>query len=163
MKQTKSGWTRGKKRTTRLSPRETARCAFTGERRASGLWGRQARRDEEIAAIQKHSRHQPPAIQKPPELPPAPPRKALMIVGVLLLVLLLAGGLTLLEHVSHDRALAKETERETIPTVALFIRRRKNPTKNWCCPVLCWLMKNLRFMPAPAGILCAGTKTLAAA
>jgi hypothetical protein len=26
----------------------------------------QAQRDEEIEAIQQHSRHQPPAIQKPP-------------------------------------------------------------------------------------------------
>ncbi len=45
----------------------------------------QAQRDEEIEEIQKRSRHQPPAIQAPPELPPAPPRKALLIVGILLL------------------------------------------------------------------------------
>ena len=36
----------------------------------------QAQRDEEIEAIQQHSKHQPPAIQRPPEVPPAPPRRA---------------------------------------------------------------------------------------
>jgi len=78
----------------------------------------QAQRDEEIAAIQQHSKHQPPSIQKPPEVPPASPKKALTIVGVLLLVLLIAGALTLWSHSSHNEALARETERETIPTVA---------------------------------------------
>lgn len=76
--------------------------------------------DEEIAAMEEHSRHQPPTIQRPPELPPAPPRKALMMVGIALLVLVVAGGITLLQHASHDRALAKETELQTVPTVAVI-------------------------------------------
>lgn len=76
--------------------------------------------DEEIAAMEEHSRHQPPTIQRPPELPPAPPRKALMIVGIALLVLLLAGAVTLLQRASHERALAKETELQTVPTVAVI-------------------------------------------
>lgn len=79
----------------------------------------QAQRDEEIAAMQQHSKHQPPSIQRAPEVEPAPPRKALMIVGIALLVLLLAGAVTLIGRASHERALAKETERETIPTVAV--------------------------------------------
>jgi membrane fusion protein, multidrug efflux system len=94
----------------------------------------QAQRDEEIAAIREHSRYQPPAIQKPPELPPAPPRKALMIVGVALLVLLIAGGITLLDHVSHDRALAKETERETVPTVAVVHPLAEKPDEDLVLP-----------------------------
>lgn len=76
--------------------------------------------DEEIAAMEEHSRHQPPTIQRPPELPPAPPRKALMIVGVALLVLLVAGAITLLQRASHERALANETELQTVPTVAVI-------------------------------------------
>src|SRR5580693_9107083 len=64
----------------------------------------QAQRDEEIAAIQQHARHQPPGIQKPPEVPPAPPGKALTIVGVLLLVLLVAGGFTLWSRANHEQA-----------------------------------------------------------
>jgi RND family efflux transporter MFP subunit len=87
----------------------------------------QAQRDEEIEAIQRQSRHQPPGIQKPPEVPPAPPRKALIIVAVLLLALLVAGGLTLWSHVSRGRALANETERETVPTVAVVHPQSEKP------------------------------------
>jgi membrane fusion protein, multidrug efflux system len=79
----------------------------------------QAQRDEEIAAMQQRSKHQPPTIQRPPETEPASPRQALMIVGVAILTLLLAGIVTLLGRASHERALAKETERETVPTVAV--------------------------------------------
>src|SRR6202167_969068 len=94
----------------------------------------QAQRDEEIEAIQKHSKHQPPAIQKPPDLPPAPPGKALTIVGVLLLILLIAGALTLLAHVSHEHALAKETERETVPTVAVVHPQSEKPDEDLVLP-----------------------------
>jgi membrane fusion protein, multidrug efflux system len=94
----------------------------------------QAQRDEEIAAIQQHARHQVPGIQRPPDLPPAPPGKALMIVGVLLLVLLIAGALTLWDHVSHERALAKETEIETVPTVAVVYPQSEKPDEDLVLP-----------------------------
>jgi multidrug efflux system membrane fusion protein len=94
----------------------------------------QAQRDEEIAAIQQHSRHQAPGIEKPPEVAPAPSRRALMIVGILLLVLLIAGGLTLWDHVSHERALAKETERETVPTVAVVYPQSEKPDEDLVLP-----------------------------
>lgn len=94
----------------------------------------QAQRDEEIAAMEQHSRHQPPTIQRPPELPPAPPRKALLIVGVALLVLLIAGAMTLVGHVSHERALARETERETIPTVAIVHPQAEKPDEELVLP-----------------------------
>ncbi|MGB0106367.1 MAG: hypothetical protein WBP51_19360, partial [Candidatus Sulfotelmatobacter sp.] len=94
----------------------------------------QAQRDEEIAAIQQHARHQPPAIQKPPELPPAPASRALTIVGIALLVLLIAGALTLWDHVTHERALAKETERETVPTVAVVYPQLEKPDEDLVLP-----------------------------
>src|SRR5436305_71412 len=95
----------------------------------------QAIRDEEIAALQEHSRHQPPSIERLPDLPPpAPPRKALMIVGVLLLVLVVAGALTLISHASHERALAKETEREIIPTVAVVHPVAEKPDEELVLP-----------------------------
>jgi membrane fusion protein, multidrug efflux system len=94
----------------------------------------QAQRDEEIAAIRQHSKHQAPGIQQPPDLPPAPPGKALTIVGVLLLALLIAGGLTLWGHLSHDRALAKETERETVPTVAVVYPQSEKPDEDLVLP-----------------------------
>src|SRR5580704_7936459 len=94
----------------------------------------QAQRDAEIAEIQQHSRHQPPGIQKPPEVPPAPSAKAMMIVGVLLLVLLIAGALTLWDHVTRERALAKETERETVPTVAVVYPQSEKPDEDLVLP-----------------------------
>ena len=94
----------------------------------------QVQRDEEIEEIQKRSRHQPPSIQRPPELPPAPPRKALTIVGVLLLVLLAAGGITLLVRATHERALAKETEIETVPTVAVVNPTPEKPDEDLILP-----------------------------
>src|SRR5208282_3378995 len=94
----------------------------------------QAQRDEEIAAIQQHSRYQPPGIEQPPEVPPAPASKALMIVGLLLLVLLIAGALTLWDHVTHERALAKETERETVPTVAVVYPQSEKPDEDLVLP-----------------------------
>jgi RND family efflux transporter MFP subunit len=94
----------------------------------------QAQRDEEIAAMEQHSRHQPPAIQPPPELPAAPPRKALMIVGLVLLVLVIAGAMTLIGRASHERALAKETERQTIPTVAVIHPLAEKPDEELVLP-----------------------------
>lgn len=96
--------------------------------------GTQAQRDEEIAEMEEHSRHQPPTIQAPPELPAAPPRKALMIVGVALLVLVVAGAMTLLSRASHERALAKETELETVPTVAVVHPVAEKPDEELVLP-----------------------------
>src|ERR1700722_11738637 len=94
----------------------------------------QAQRDEEIEKIQQHSRHQRVGIQKPPELPPAPPRKALTIVGVFVLLLLVAGAITLWTKASHGRALAKETERESVPTVAVVYPQSEKPDEELVLP-----------------------------
>jgi multidrug efflux system membrane fusion protein len=94
----------------------------------------QAQRDEEVREMQEHSRHQPPTVQRPPEVPPAPPRKALMFVGVALLILLVAGGITLVGHFSHEDALAKETERQTVPTVAVIHPVAEKPDEDLVLP-----------------------------
>lgn len=94
----------------------------------------QAKRDEEIEEIQKRSRHQPPTLQRPPEVPPAPSRKALTMVGVFLLLLVLGGALTIVTRLSHDRALAKETELETVPTVAVVRPLKEKPDEELILP-----------------------------
>ena len=96
--------------------------------------GEQAQRDEEIERIQQQSRHQRVGIQKPPDVPPAPPRKALTMVAVFLILLLLAGGITLWSRVSHSRALANETERETVPTVAVVYPQSEKPDEELILP-----------------------------
>ena len=95
---------------------------------------KRVRQDEEILEMEEHSRHQPPSIQAPPELPPAPPRKALMLVGLALLALLIAGAVTLISRANHERALAKETERETIPTVAVVHPTAEKPDEDLVLP-----------------------------
>jgi multidrug efflux pump subunit AcrA (membrane-fusion protein) len=90
--------------------------------------------DEEIAAMQQRSRHQTATLQRPPELPPAPPRKALVIVAVALAVLLLAGAMTLISRESHERALAKETELQTVPTVATVYPQPEAPNEELVLP-----------------------------
>jgi membrane fusion protein, multidrug efflux system len=94
----------------------------------------QAQRDEEIEEIQKRSRHQPPTIQRPPDMPPASPRKALMIVGVLLLVLILAGAATVMMRITQERGLAKETEAESIPTVAFVYPQKEKADEELILP-----------------------------
>jgi len=94
----------------------------------------QAQRDEEIAAMEEHSRHQPPTIQRPPEVAPAPPRRALVMVAMALLVLLVGGALTLIGRAGHERALAMETERETIPTVAVVHPLAEKPDEELILP-----------------------------
>ncbi len=90
--------------------------------------------DEEIKAMEEQSRHQTATLQPPPEIPPAPPRRALMVVGVALLVLLAAGAITLITRASHERALAKETELETIPTVAVVHPLAEKPDEELVLP-----------------------------
>lgn len=94
----------------------------------------QSKRDEEVAAMQARSKHQPQAVQPPPEVPPASPRLALTIVGVFLLILLVAGVLTLITHMSHERALAKETERDIVPTVAIVKPTSEKPDEDLVLP-----------------------------
>jgi membrane fusion protein, multidrug efflux system len=90
--------------------------------------------DEEIAAMEERSRHQQASIQAPPELPPAPPKKALTIVAIALVILLIAGAVTLIGHETHERALAKETERETVPTVAVVHPLAEKPDEELVLP-----------------------------
>lgn len=90
--------------------------------------------DEEIAQLEARSRHQTHSIQAPPEIPPAPPRRALMVVGVALLILVVAGAITLISRASHERALAKETEQETIPTVAVVHPLAEKPDEELVLP-----------------------------
>jgi multidrug efflux system membrane fusion protein len=96
--------------------------------------GSQAQRDEEIEEIQNRSRRQQTGLQKPPEVPAAPPRRALTIVGIVLLILLIAGALTLWSRASHERALAKETETETVPTVAVISPQAEKPDEDLVLP-----------------------------
>jgi len=73
--------------------------------------------DQSETHTQTHRVH--PQIERPPELPPAPPGRAKIMVGAALLVLLAAGAVTWLTRKAETDALAKETDAEAVPTVAV--------------------------------------------
>lgn len=115
----------------RQRPADSGNGAHDGER-AEPLTRSQI--DQEIAAMEERSRHQTQTVTPPPELPPAPPRKALLIIGVALLILIVAGAVTLIGRETHERALAKETERSTIPTVAIVHPLAETPDEELVLP-----------------------------
>jgi RND family efflux transporter MFP subunit len=67
----------------------------------------------------EHPQHVHPDIVRPPDLPPAPAGRAKLLIGVALLVLLIAGAITYLNRRSETKALAKETEAVSVPTVVV--------------------------------------------
>jgi membrane fusion protein, multidrug efflux system len=73
-------------------------------------------------------------VPPPPQLPPAKPRTAILLVGVVLLVLLLSGAGTMLKRVHDDRVLANETERNSVPTVAVIHATAENPNEDLVLP-----------------------------
>src|SRR5579872_6625234 len=76
----------------------------------------------------------PPQVTPPPELPPAPPRKALFLVGAVALVLAVCAGVTALIRIPEQRALADETQKLAIPTVAVVHPQAENPDEELVLP-----------------------------
>jgi multidrug efflux system membrane fusion protein len=66
---------------------------------------------------QEHPAHA--QIERPPDVPPAPAGRGKILIGAILLVLLTAGVVTFLTRKGETDALAKETEQEAVPTVAV--------------------------------------------
>src|SRR5271165_1733312 len=77
---------------------------------------------------------QAPEITPPPPLPPAPPRTALLLIGVVLLLLVLGGIVSVLVRLRANRVLADETERNSIPTVAVIHPTAEKPDEELVLP-----------------------------
>jgi len=77
---------------------------------------------------------QAPEITPPPPLPPAPPRTALLLIGVVLLLLVLGGIVSMLVRLRANRVLADETERNSIPTVAVVHPTAEKPDEELVLP-----------------------------
>jgi membrane fusion protein, multidrug efflux system len=75
-----------------------------------------------------------PEITAPPKLAPAAPRKALLMVGVVLLLLIIGGAITMLVRVHNSDVLAKETEQESIQTVAVVHPVAEKPDEELVLP-----------------------------
>jgi len=73
-------------------------------------------------------------ITPPPKLPPARPRKVLLLVGGVVLFLLIGAVITMLVRIHNSDVLAKETERESIPTVAVVHPVAEKPDEELVLP-----------------------------
>jgi RND family efflux transporter MFP subunit len=80
------------------------------------------------------SDHHAAEITAPPKLPPATPRKALFMIAVVLLVLIAGGVVAMLMRRHDSDVLAKETERESVPTVAVIHPASEKPDEELVLP-----------------------------
>jgi RND family efflux transporter MFP subunit len=78
--------------------------------------------------------HHAAEITAPPKLPPATPRKALLMIAVLLLVLVVGAVIAMLMRRHDSDVLAKETERESVPTVAVIHPASEKPDEELVLP-----------------------------
>lgn len=81
-----------------------------------------------------HSNEHHMDVEKAPDIPPAPPKKALTVVGAALLVLVLSAVVSLVMRSNESRALARETERQAIPYVAVVNPTMEKPDEDLTLP-----------------------------
>ena len=75
-----------------------------------------------------------PEITPPPKLPPAAPRRALFLVGMVVLLLIVGAVITALVRLHNSDVLAKETEEESIHTVAVIHPVAEKPDEELVLP-----------------------------
>jgi RND family efflux transporter MFP subunit len=80
------------------------------------------------------AQHTPPEVTPPPELPAAPPRKAVIIVVLVVVVLVLSGAASMFSRFRAGRALAKETEIDSVATVAVVHPIAEKPDEELVLP-----------------------------
>ena len=78
--------------------------------------------------------HTSPEVTPPPELPPAPPRKAVIIVVLVVVLLVLSGAVSMFSRFRAGRALAKETEIDSVATVAVVHPLAEKPDEELVLP-----------------------------
>jgi RND family efflux transporter MFP subunit len=88
----------------------------------------------EREVVTQEPQHAPPQVTPPPELPPASPRKAVIIVIMVVLILALSGALSLFSRFRAGRALAKETEIDSVPTVVVVRPIAEKPDEELVLP-----------------------------
>jgi multidrug efflux pump subunit AcrA (membrane-fusion protein) len=77
---------------------------------------------------------QAPEITPPPPLPPTPPKKALFLIGLVILLLVAGGVITTLLRMRDNRVLADETQRNSVPTVAVVHPTAEKPDEELVLP-----------------------------
>jgi membrane fusion protein, multidrug efflux system len=79
-------------------------------------------------------RHSPPQVTPPPQLPPASPRKAVVIIGVVLALLAVSGAASMFSRLRAGRALANETDVDSVATVAVVHPKAESPNEELVLP-----------------------------
>src|SRR5215471_3632420 len=74
------------------------------------------------------------SITPPPELPAVPPRAAMRIIGLVLLVLVVGGAISMFSRIKAGRTLARETQVEAIPVVAVVHASMESPDEELILP-----------------------------
>ena len=97
----------------------------------------------------------PPEVTPPPELPAAPPRKAVIIVALVVAVLVLSGTVSMFSRFRAGRALAKETEIDSIATVAVVHPIAEKPDEELVLPASLQAYESPLFTLAPMDTCCA--------
>ena len=82
----------------------------------------------------EESEHARPQITPPPELPAAPPRKAITVIVLVVVVLALCGAASMFSRIRAGRALAKETDADSVATVAVVHPLAEKPDEELVLP-----------------------------
>jgi multidrug efflux system membrane fusion protein len=90
--------------------------------------------ETETNHLTEESRRTPPEVTPPPELPPASPRKVLLIVVAVIVILVLSGAASMFNRFRAGRALAKETDVDSVPTVVVVHPTAEKPDEELVLP-----------------------------
>jgi len=90
--------------------------------------------ETEIDSPREESYRSSPQITPPPELPAAPARKALFIVAIVVVILAVGGAASMLSRIRAGRALAKETDADSIATVVVVHPVAEKPDEELVLP-----------------------------
>src|ERR1700728_2002943 len=78
--------------------------------------------------------HHAPQLSAPPERPTAAPRKVLIIVLLVVVLLVVSGAASMFSRSRAGRALAKETELDSVPTVSVVHPTAEEPDEELVLP-----------------------------
>ena len=92
------------------------------------------RTEPAINHVTEESHRNPPQVTPPPELPPASPRKAVLISVAVVVVLALSGGISMFSRIRSGRALAKETDVDSVATVVVTHPKAEKPDEELVLP-----------------------------
>jgi membrane fusion protein, multidrug efflux system len=90
--------------------------------------------EPEITHSTGEAHRTPPEVTPPPELPAAPPRTAVIIVALVVLLLVLSGAASMFSRFRAGRALAKETEIDSVATVSVVHPLTEKPDEELVLP-----------------------------